>query len=267
MTTFALRSIGIAATVDVVPFWATSTGAHSLNAAFSPAGKAIHYDILLSYDSLKDFIREPAKVLRTTYSKQKNTLAYFTAKEKIPYNFLRLTNYIDVTDEYWQVKDVTCNLFSDTTNENIVYACVLNGLKWQPTWWGVVHNKSVVFNKLCKGAVFLPMYYKRGRLVPAGYPVASGYNNTITLKPDVQTRTVTLKEQDNYLHYQSGKKYGLFYWNNDWVLIEEKIPADKAMELTFDNVPKNALLLLVPEYSKRKERPFMITEEGQRFWW
>ena len=267
MTTFALRSIGIPATVDVVPFWATSTGGHSLNAAFNAKGEATPYDILLLYDSLKNFIREPAKVLRTTYRKQANTLPYFTAKEKIPYGFLRLTNYKDVTDEYWPVKDVTCNLFNDTANEKIVYACVINGLKWQPTWWGLVQNNSVVFNKLCKGAVFLPMYYKRGKLIPAGYPVASGYNKTITLKPDVQTRTVILKEQDNYLHYQSGKKYKLFYWNNDWVLIEEKTAADKAVELTFDNVPKNALLLLVPEYSKRKERPFMITDEGQRFWW
>jgi hypothetical protein len=36
--------------------------------------------------------------------------------------------------------------------------------------------------------------------------------------------------------------------------------------MTFVNVPDNALLLLVPQYSKRKERPFIITENGSRNW-
>lgn len=267
MTTFALRSLGIPATVDVVPFWATSTGGHSLNAVFNSNGAALPYDILLLYDSLKNFIREPAKVLRTTYSNQKNTLANVKDKNSIPYGFMRLKNYKDVTGEYWQVQDVDCPLFSDTIIDEIAFACVLNGGTWQPAWWGKISNNSVRFTNMCKGAVFLPMYYKKGRMIPAGYPVASGYNHTIILKPDVNTHTVSLKEQENYLLFRTGKKYKLYYWNNAWILLDEKVAPEKITEMVFENVPKNALLLLVPEYSKHKERPFIVTDDGQRFWW
>jgi hypothetical protein len=32
-------------------------------------------------------------------------------------------------------------------------------------------------------------------------------------------------------------------------------------------VPANALLLLIPEYSQRKERPFIMLDNGERVWW
>jgi hypothetical protein len=268
MTVFSLRSQGIPASIDIVPFWATSTGSHTLNIAFDPKANPIPYDILLLYDSLKHFIREPAKVLRITYSKQKNTLPYFQTKEEdIPEGFLRLQNYIDVTSQYWPVNDVTCKLFTDTILPNIVYAGVFNGAKWQPAWWGIVKKDSVVFTNMCKGAVFLPMTYKNGRLKSVGYPVACGYNHTVILKPEKLTHTVHLEEQEHYLLYRPGKNYRLYYWDNNWKLVQGQKAGDKITELVFDNVPKNALLLLLPEYSQGKERPFMITDDNKRVWW
>lgn len=267
MAVFALRSQGIPASVDVVPFWATSTGGHTLNVVLAPNGKPMPYDILLLSDSLKNFIREPAKVLRITYSKQANTLPFFQTNEKIPYGFLRSKNYIDVTDQYWPVKDVTCKLFTDSILPPIAYAGVFNGLRWQPTWWGVVKNSSVVFSNMCKGAVFLPMGYKNGKFKPIGYPVASGYNHTVILKPEKTTHTVHLEEQEHYLLYRPGKNYKLYYWEGEWILISGQKAGDNTTELIFDNVPKNALLLLIPEYSQGKERPFMITDDNKRVWW
>jgi hypothetical protein len=37
--------------------------------------------------------------------------------------------------------------------------------------------------------------------------------------------------------------------------------------LQFNQVPQNVLMLLVPEYSERKERPFIIMPDGTRYWW
>jgi hypothetical protein len=61
--------------------------------------------------------------------------------------------------------------------------------------------------------------------------------------------------------------YKLFYWDNKWNLIGVQKAADGTHELQFDKVPRNALLLLVPEYTQRKERPFTITDSGERLWW
>lgn len=266
LVTYSLRSQGIPSSIDYVPAWATSSGNHTLNVAFGSAGEKIHYDVLTS-DSIKDFIREPAKVLRSTYSRQKNTLANFEIAKNIPEGFLRQSNYIDVTSEYWQTRNVICKV-SNSEDKPIAYSAVFNHGHWQPAWWGFVRNDSVLFTNMCQGAVILPMYYINGKLLPAGYPVASGYDATTTLIPDTLNRTtLILKEQRGYLRFRPGKRYKLYYWNNKWKLIGEKNTDAKTTQLVFANVPKNALYILVPEYTQKKERPFTVNDKGERNWW
>jgi hypothetical protein len=269
LAVFSLRSIGIPATVENVPYWATSTGGHFLNTAFNNQNKMIPFDVLVKSDSLYEFIREPAKVLRTTYSKQKNTLASIVSPDSIPAGMLRSQNYIDVTAQYWKTKDLIFPLIKIKNQPEVVYACVLNGSKWRPIWWATPDSTSALFTNLCKGAVYLPMYYKAGKLGAAGYPVALGNNKTVVLKPDtLNTHTITIKELANYLIFKPNKQYRLVYWKKtNWEIIEQKTTGQDTKELIFEHVPKNALLLLIPEFSKHKERPFVITDEGERLWW
>jgi hypothetical protein len=48
--------------------------------------------------------------------------------------------------------------------------------------------------------------------------------------------------------------------------VGERTAVDGVQSLVFENVPKNALLLLIPEYSQGKERPFIITDNQERIW-
>ena len=57
------------------------------------------------------------------------------------------------------------------------------------------------------------------------------------------------------------------YWDNTWKLLEVRTTGFGTHALTFNNVPRNALFLLIPEYSQGKERPFTINENGEREWW
>jgi len=264
---FTLRSQGIPASIDEVPVWATSSGKHFLNVAFTPQMKPVSFDVSTPSITGEKLAREPAKVIRTTYSKQKNTLASLVPLKDIPEGFLRTTTYIDVTKEYWQTKDVNSKLFAIANNPQIAYACVFNFLDWRPAWWGKVNNGNVVFKDMCKGAVFLPMYYVNGKMQPAGYPVASGYNNTLVLQPDLaNTREVHVTEQAGYVVFRPGKKYRFYYWDNKWKLLIEKTATSGLKEMVFTNVPKNALLLLVPHDTQHKERPFIVLDTGQRVW-
>jgi len=269
LSVFCLRSLGIPATVENIPYWATSTGGHFLNTAFNNQNSSVSFDVLIKSDSLYEFIREPAKVLRTTYSKQKATLASIVPADSIPVGMLRSQNYIDVTDQYWKTKNLTCSLVKIKNQPKVVYACVLNGGKWRPVWWAMADSTGATFTNLCQGVVYLPMYYKDGKLGAAGYPVALGNNKTVVLQPDIDnTHTITIKELENYLLFRPNKKYRLIYWSKtNWELLAEKTTDQNTKELVFENVPKNALLLLIPEFSKHKERPFIITDEGQRLWW
>ena len=119
-----------------------------------------------------------------------------------------------------------------------------------------------------KGVVYFPFYFVNRTPVIAGYPVAFGYRNQMELKPDpTRTRRIILKEQDKYLKYRPGKRYQLLIWDNQWKVIGEQIAPEGCIQLTFEHVPQNALLLLRPEYSQGKERPFIILENGERVWW
>lgn len=264
---FIMRSQGIPAAVNVIPFWATSTGGHFMNTFFGDQMQAYNCDYG-SKDFGENLKREPAKVLRLTYSKQPETLASFDDQNNIPTEILRQQNYIDVTKDYWETTDVTCSLFPSTTASKIVYATTFNGLSWRPFWWGKVENGKTIFSSICKGTVLIPQYYTNGKLIPAGAPVIVEANETKVLLPDLtQTRDVTIVEADKYLRFKLGVSYKLFYWDNGWMPVDVKTVNTAVTSLVFNKVPKNALLLLVSSDSKRLERPFIMDDNGERTWY
>jgi len=266
---FTLRSQGCCTSLEYIPFWATSTGGnHFFNRTLDNFLKPIPFDISSAGVKIDSFNREPSKVMRITFSKQKSALANKVASSAIPEGYMRTINYSDITNEYWKTSDISLQLFNTPRKPSVAFACVFNGMGWRPTWWGYVKGDSVTFTNMCKGAVFLPMYYINGKLIPAGYPLASGYNHQLVLKADtLHKQSIIIKQQEKYLIFRPSKNYKLYFWYNGWKFSGEKRAVEGSIELVFNNVPRNTLFLLLPEYSEGKERPFMITDEGERVWW
>ena len=263
---FALRSQGIPVSYDIIPSWGTATGTHFGNTAFDLKMKPIRFDVTRT-PVVNPEQAEPAKVIRLTYSKQKEVLASFEKEEDIPSGFMQDKNYIDITNEYWETKTLNCTLFPAPKKPKITYVCTVRGGEWQPVWWGRTQDSIVTFSKMPKGIAYLPVYYQDGEIIPAGYPKVMGYNNELVLKPDtVKTRSIVIKEQERYLKFRPEKSYELFYWDNEWKFADVKITGTETKELVFDKVPSNALYRLVPEYSRGMERPFIITPDGTRHW-
>lgn len=263
---FVMRSQGIPAAVNVVPYWATATGGHFTNTFFDEKMQPYNCDYGAK-DYEEDLKREPAKVLRLTYSKQPGTLASFEDKDNIPSAVLKQQNYIDVTKDYWATADVTCPLYDSAATSKIVYAATFNGLAWKPFWWGKAANGKTTFSSVCKGTVLIPQYYINKKLVYAGPPVAIGdKENKILLADLTRTREVVIQEADKYLKFKMGLTYKLYYWNNGWKLIDTRQTATQITSMRFAKVPKNALLLLLASDSKKLERPFMIDDQGARTW-
>lgn len=263
---FVMRSQGIPAAVNVIPFWATATGGHFTNTFFDDKMQPYNCDYGAK-DYEEDLKREPAKVLRLTYSKQPGTLASFEEKKNIPSVVLRQQNYIDVTKDYWKTTDVTCPLYDAANPSKIVYATTFNGLSWRPFWWGKAENGKTTFTSICKGTVLIPQYYTNGKLIHAGAPIAIGdKENKVLLADLTQNREVLIEEADKYLRFKIGVTYKLYYWNNGWKLTDTHEVKDQITSMLFSKVPKNALLLLVSSDSKKLERPFIIDDQGIRTW-
>jgi len=264
---FAFRSQGIPVAYDIVPLWATSMGAHFMNTVFDADMQPVHLDVTTGSIVDHELPREPAKVIRQTYSAQPGVLASVENEELIPRNFLRTKNYLDVTKEYWPVRDMLMELF-DERDTSIVYACMFSGGHWHPMWWGRGADGEVKFTDMPRGTVVMPARYENGMLVPVGYPKVNGFNHELLLEPDtLRKRTIEIHEQERYLIFRPEKRYELFYWDTEWQSLGELTAPENERVLQFKDVPRNALLLLLPEYSERKERPFMITDDGTRHWW
>jgi len=265
---FAFRSQGIPVAYDFVPLWATSVGAHFMNTVFDADMEPVHLDVTTGAVVDHELPREPAKVIRQTYSAQPHALAILEREERIPPNFLRTKNHLDVTREYWPVRDMQMELFSGQQDTSIVYACMFSGGRWHPMWWGRADGGKTTFTDMPRGTVVMPARYENGMLLPVGHPKVNGFNHELLLEPDtLRKRTIEIHEQESYLIFRPGKRYELFYWDIEWRSLGEKTAPENGRVLQFKDVPRNALLLLVPEYSERKERPFMITDDGTRHWW
>ena len=264
---FTMRSIGIPATVDFVPYWATTRGGHTMNTFFDATNKAIHFDYGTKEYNEK-LRREPAKVLRLTYSKQQQTLASLEEQNNIPKGYLREQNYIDVTQEYWSTRNVKCSLYTGLKPNTIVYSCTFNGLRWQPFWWTKVHDNKAEFSQICQGTVILPQYYSNETMIPASDPILVSETETRFLTPDLkQLEDLSIKSVANYLIIKPTVIYKLLYWKDKWQLIDTITATETTESLLFQKVPKNALLLLIASDSKRLERPFIVNEKGERTWY
>ncbi|AWG22288.1 hypothetical protein FFWV33_12545 [Flavobacterium faecale] len=263
---FTMRSQGIPATVDFIPYWATTKGGHALNAFFGDNNQPTHFDYGTKEYNEK-LRREPAKVLRTTYSKNPQNLASFEEQDKIPKGFLRETNFLDVTNEYWKTRNVKCSLYPNQLPNKIVYACTFSSLRWQPFWWGKIINNDSQFDQICLGTVVLPQYYSNEKMIPAGAPIIVGETENTVLTPDFnQLQDINIKSLANYLIIKPNVSYKLMYWNNKWQLTETITATETTVSLLFHKVPKNALLLLLSSDSKGLERPFIIDDTGERTW-
>jgi hypothetical protein len=263
------RSQGFAATVDFVPAWATASGVHFLNYLNIPKNPLRHYDV--SNNLINDtFPREPSKVLRTTYSQQPNTILSLVKNDTslIPMGYMRTANYIDVTNEYWKTGDLKTELFSLKTTKP-TFLCVWNYLGWRPIWYSIKkEDNKIIFSNMSKGVVYIPMYYQNQKMLAAGWPVVYAFDSAYTLQPDtLNKRTIMIEEQEKYLAFRTGSKYTLLYWLNKWVEVGTKAADKPFTKLQYENVPSNVLLLLLPDYSKGKERVFIIDAKGKRKWY
>ena len=271
---YMLRTLGIASCVDFTPYWATSTGGHFWQVAFGEAGENIPF--FMGDDTSAEFFmrREPSKVLRITYSKRKESPASFLPEKDIPDCFLRRSNFIDVTNQYWKTYNIPITLYPAYANEKVSYVAVFNGGEWRIAWWAKVAKGKATFERMSCGVVYLPFIYKNGQEIPAGDPyLLKQIDEVEQLKADkAHLQTLKIEQKQNYLIFRPNAKYSLYYWDSTgkWISLGVQTPGAAITPqsvLYYNNVPYNALCILIPEYSAGKERPFTVGNNGEMDWW
>lgn len=148
-----------------------------------------------------------------------------------------------------------------------VYLCVAHLKKWSPVAWGKVNNNQVTFNDIRPKVVYVPAHYQNGKMVLFGYPFLlkkSGQKHYFSPKPNETERVICLRKcpYENTNLVKKGDTYELLYWGiSGWKSVEKRVANQTSV--TFDKVPKNAILDLKNLSRGRMERVFYYQNNQQ----
>lgn len=186
-----LAALGIPCTIDYVPAWGNRNSSHEWNAVVIngktypfeatggrgkwKAGK-VYNNVWVDAYWMKS--RLP-KVFRYSYETRFQGPAADPdgSADNTPPLFLNC-KYEDVSEQYFTTSDVHIPIPPETgrPKEKYAYLCVFNEDVWKPVYWGKVEGKGVTFQRMGRDIVYLPVFYREGRIVP--------FNNPFLLRAD-----------------------------------------------------------------------------------
>ncbi len=195
-----MRSKGFAVSYDFVLQWPTKAHAHSW------------LSILIDHDRrmVCEGGHEPflaalrpgeckGKVYRRTYSPNSALVRLNKEAGSVP-STLRNVFIKDITDEYATTIDPVFPVLSGKRErkERYAYLAVFDNAKWIPICFSEIKDsKQIAFDKIEKGAVYLPVYYINGRVRPFNYPALLNEKGELEfLNPDnTSKRSISLKRK------------------------------------------------------------------------
>ncbi|WP_455592664.1 hypothetical protein [Bacteroides sp.] len=179
-----LSSLGMPVAIDFVPAWGNRNNSHTWNVVLlegqSYAFEAFWDDDRWKYkriynnrtkDGLWGKFRLP-KVYRYTYSNHIEELLADREVDRtdIPALFCNI-KMRDVSSEYFETADVAVELTKDMPEgAKYAYLAVWGYQDWHPVQWGKIENGKAAFRGMGKDIVYLPVYYKKGAVIPAASP-------------------------------------------------------------------------------------------------
>lgn len=211
----ALRTIGIPAAINIVPYWGNSNDRHYWTETIGDTAKTLYDNTQVRFtngmvetvndmfwfkyefsnsDTISSIIaiqncRSVPKVFRDCYALQESSL-YYNAKEEIP-PFFRNPGLKDITSHYIKTADVEIELTGKQIKNQYVYLCCYNPetQNWTPVAWEEKKRNKAKFKNMGINILYLPTYYKNEKIIPAGHPFILLENGSIEpLTGDSQTR-------------------------------------------------------------------------------
>lgn len=217
-----LSSLGMPVAIDFVPSWGNRNNSHTWNVLVMD-GKSYAFEAFWDVDRWKykwiynnrtkdehwGRFRLP-KVYRNTYSNHIEGPVSDPKIDKgdIPQLFLNVKKK-DVSSEYFETTDVTVALTSgNPRNESYAYLSVFNYQHWTPVQWGRIKDGVAVFEKMGKEIVYLPVYYKQGKLSPAAEPfMLTSNGEVVKLMPQIKKQSLSIRQTMGSSGYGVNREY------------------------------------------------------------
>jgi hypothetical protein len=169
IATAVLRAKGIPTVIDYTPQWPFRSMGHTWNVVLDNFGKNIAFlgcDTKVGLPHKAD--HPTAKVFRHTYAINREIKKLNLTEQYVPATF-RNYHIKDVTEEYMSPIDVKIKLKREI-NSQYAYLAVFDNKNWIPVQYGRVKGNKVIFQKMGKNAVYLPVIYGEKGLIPIASP-------------------------------------------------------------------------------------------------
>lgn len=203
LTLYALRSLGIPATIDMYLYESESRMGHTWDVLRDTSGNYININFFNIARTKRDVDgRRIGKVYRYTYGLQKDNLKFLKSKDEIPPLF-----------RHCFVKDVSEDYFKDNLELNLpdvkadhVYLGLFRSLSaGEGVAMAELKRGKATFKNIESEMIYLPLGYENSTYKPIGYPFFFDGEKVQPYIPDLSAReTVALK-----------RKAAFFYWIND----------------------------------------------------
>ncbi len=204
-----MRAKGIPCVLDFTPQWPFRSLGHSWGALMKNSGK--HAVFSGGSGRPGDPHKEDhkmAKVFRHAYAINPEIYDIHNSQKYIPTTF-QSASIKDVTEEYMETVDIGIRK-SAASKDKYAYLAVFDNRNWVPIHWGKVKNRDIIFEKMGKDIVYLPVYFGQEGIIPFSDPILLTITgDMITLTADTLTkRTLTLWRKYPAFHsvYKVGKR-------------------------------------------------------------
>lgn len=203
LTLYALRSLGIPATIDMYIYESESRMGHTWDVLRDTSGNYININFFNIARTKRDVDgRRIGKVYRYTYGLQKDNLKFLKLKDEIPPLF-----------RHCFIKDVSKDYFKDNLELDLpdvkadyVYLGLFRSLTaGEGVAMAELKRGKATFENIESEMIYLPLGYENSTYKPIGYPFFFDGEKVQPYIPDLSVReTVALK-----------RKAAFFYWIND----------------------------------------------------
>lgn len=143
-----------------------------------------------------DTTRKKGVIYRLNFSIQEESLPLKFKEMDIP-NSLSNIYLSNVSKDYFPKSKICIHVDKKMHEKELLYLCLFNNQNWRPVIFSDIQESKTVFEGLESDIIYLPAYYKRGKLIYADLPfLLSGENKIHYFHPDtVNKRTILLERK------------------------------------------------------------------------
>jgi hypothetical protein len=188
-----MRSKGIPVVTDFVHQWPFRSGKHSWSVVLTNRGRNVEFPAGFANPGEPHKPDERrGKVFRRTYAINREITALCASEKYVPPAFA--APFIkDVTDEYVTTCDVELKIPSKFRKSfKYAYLAVFDNKNWTPVHYGKINGKKVVFTRMEKNCLYLPVCWSEKGIVPFADPFVIDYTGKVRTYKTDENRTQTL---------------------------------------------------------------------------